>query len=157
MAPPGIKPEIFWKFVTEKTADYSKSLLFWFNYSYNWCIICKHLKSVQNSVNSEYLYCFYLSREDGELEDGEIDDEGIGIEEDNKEAAEVNEEKEKEKEKEKIREKEEKAHRHSRKRYRKTREKRRSKRRRRDRPKVRCYCTACCCIKISPPALAIRA
>lgn len=155
MAPPGIKPEIFWKFVTEKTADYSKSLLFWFNYSYNWCIICKHLKSVQNSVNSEYLYCFYLSREDGELEDGEIDDEGIGIEEDNKEAAEVNEEKEKEKEK--IREKEEKAHRHSRKRYRKTREKRRSKRRRRDRPKVRCYCTACCCIKISPPALAIRA
>lgn len=155
MAPPGIKPEIFWKFVTEKTADYSKSLLFWFNYSYNWCIICKHLKSVQNSVNSEYLYCFYLSREDGELEDGEIDDEGIGIEEDNKEAVEVNEEKEKEKEK--IREKEEKAHRHSRKRYRKTREKRRSKRRRRDRPKVRCYCTACCCIKISPPALAIRA
>lgn len=155
MAPPGIKPEIFWKFVTEKTTDYSKSLLFWFNYSYNWCIICKHLKSVQNSVNSEYLYCFYLSREDGELEDGEIDDEGIGIEEDNKEAAEVNEEKEKEKEK--IREKEEKAHRHSRKRYRKTREKRRSKRRRRDRPKVRCYCTACCCIKISPPALAIRA
>lgn len=155
MAPPGIKPEIFWKFVTEKTTDYSKSLLFWFNYSYNWCIICKHLKSVQNSVNSEYLYCFYLSREDGELEDGEIDDEGIGIEEDNKEAVEVNEEKEKEKEK--IREKEEKAHRHSRKRYRKTREKRRSKRRRRDRPKVRCYCTACCCIKISPPALAIRA
>lgn len=79
-------------------------------------------------------------REDGELEDGEIDDEGIGIEEENKEATEGNEDKEKEKEKEKERakEKEERTHRHSRKRYKKTREKRRSKRRRRDRQKVKC-------------------
>lgn len=86
--------------------------------------------------------CFSLLREDGELEDGEIDDEGIGIEEENKEATEVNDdkdkEKEKEKEKEKLKEKEEKTHRHSRKRYKKTREKRRSKRRRRDRQKVSC-------------------
>lgn len=81
--------------------------------------------------------CFPPCREDGELEDGEIDDEGIGIEEENKEATEVSEEKEREKEKEKAKEKEEKAHRHSRKRYKKTREKRRSKRRRRDRQKVR--------------------
>lgn len=85
--------------------------------------------------------CFPLFREDGELEDGEIDDEGIGIEEENKEPTEVNEDKEKEKEKEKAKEKEEKTHRHSRKRYKKTREKRRSKRRRRDRQKVRCYHT----------------
>ncbi|KAL7383736.1 hypothetical protein ABVT39_016647 [Epinephelus coioides] len=77
----------------------------------------------------------HVTPEDGELEDGEIDDEGIGIEEENKEAPEVNEEKEKEKEKEKVKEKEEKTHRHSRKRYKKTREKRRSKRRRRDRQK----------------------
>lgn len=83
--------------------------------------------------------CFPLFREDGELEDGEIDDEGIGIEEENKEATEVNEDKGKEKEKEKTKEKEEKTHRHSRKRYKKTREKRRSKRRRRDRQKVRYY------------------
>ncbi|XP_068597327.1 zinc finger CCCH domain-containing protein 6 [Brachionichthys hirsutus] len=76
-------------------------------------------------------------REDGELEDGEIDDEGIGIEEENKEATEVTDGKEKEKEieKDKSKEKEEKTHRHSRKRYKKTREKRRSKRRRRDRQK----------------------
>ncbi|XP_061693012.1 zinc finger CCCH domain-containing protein 6 isoform X2 [Syngnathoides biaculeatus] len=71
--------------------------------------------------------------EDGELEDGEIDDEGIGIEEENKEASE--EKQQKEKEKEKTKEKEEKSHRYSRKRYKKTREKRRSKRRRRDRQK----------------------
>ncbi|XP_042358407.1 zinc finger CCCH domain-containing protein 6 isoform X2 [Plectropomus leopardus] len=77
----------------------------------------------------------HVTPEDGELEDGEIDDEGIGIEEENKEATEVNEDKEKEKEKEKAKEKEEKTHRHSRKRYKKTREKRRSKRRRRDRQK----------------------
>ncbi|XP_026211400.1 zinc finger CCCH domain-containing protein 6 isoform X2 [Anabas testudineus] len=81
----------------------------------------------------------HVTPEDGELEDGEIDDEGIGIEEENKEAPEVNEDKEKEKEKEKEREKtkdkEEKTHRHSRKRYKKAREKRRSKRRRRDRQK----------------------
>nr|XP_033469878.1 zinc finger CCCH domain-containing protein 6 isoform X3 [Epinephelus lanceolatus] len=77
----------------------------------------------------------HVTPEDGELEDGEIDDEGIGIEEENKEAPEVNEDKEKEKEKEKVKEKEEKTHRHSRKRYKKTREKRRSKRRRRDRQK----------------------
>ncbi|XP_068183859.1 zinc finger CCCH domain-containing protein 6 isoform X2 [Antennarius striatus] len=74
-------------------------------------------------------------REDGELEDGEIDDEGIGIEEENKEVTEVTDGKEKEIEKEKAKEKEEKTHRHSRKRYKKTREKRRSKRRRRDRQK----------------------
>ncbi|KAM4730453.1 zinc finger CCCH domain-containing protein 6 isoform 5-T5 [Anableps anableps] len=75
------------------------------------------------------------AREDGELEDGEIDDEGIEIEEENKEAAEVKDdnEKEKEKEKEKSKEKEEKARRHSRKRYKKTREKRKSKRRKRER------------------------
>ncbi|XP_077352220.1 zinc finger CCCH domain-containing protein 6 isoform X2 [Festucalex cinctus] len=75
--------------------------------------------------------------EDGELEDGEIDDEGIGIEEENKESQEVNEDKDKAKEKErdKAKEKEDKSHRHSRKRYKKTREKRRSKRRRRDRQK----------------------
>ncbi|XP_030011866.1 zinc finger CCCH domain-containing protein 6 isoform X2 [Sphaeramia orbicularis] len=79
----------------------------------------------------------HVTPEDGELEDGEIDDEGIGIEEEIKEATDVNEdkEKEKEKEKEKVKEKEEKTHRHSRKRYKKTREKRRSKRRRRDRQK----------------------
>ncbi|XP_026165944.1 zinc finger CCCH domain-containing protein 6 isoform X2 [Mastacembelus armatus] len=79
----------------------------------------------------------HVTPEDGELEDGEIDDEGIGIEEENKETVEVNEDKEKEKEKEKdkAKEKEEKTHRHSRKRYKKTREKRRSKRRRRDRQK----------------------
>lgn len=76
-----------------------------------------------------------LFREDGELEDGEIDDEGIGIEEENKEAIEATEEKEKEKVK--AKEKEEKLHRHSRKRYRKPKEKRRSKRRRRDRAKVK--------------------
>ncbi|XP_068424750.1 zinc finger CCCH domain-containing protein 6 isoform X2 [Clinocottus analis] len=75
----------------------------------------------------------HVTPEDGELEDGEIDDEGIGIEEENKEAAPGNEDKEKEKEKGKG--KEEKTHRHSRKRYKKTREKRRSKRRRRDRQK----------------------
>lgn len=80
-------------------------------------------------------------REDGELEDGEIDDEGIGIEEENKEAAEVIDEKEKEREK--TKEREEKSHRHSRKRYKKTREKRHSKRRRRDRQKVRCTFTSC--------------
>ncbi|XP_077437803.1 zinc finger CCCH domain-containing protein 6 isoform X2 [Vanacampus margaritifer] len=73
--------------------------------------------------------------EDGELEDGEIDDEGIGIEEENKEAQEVNEDKAKEKERDKAKEKDDKSHRHSRKRYKKTREKRRSKRRRRDRQK----------------------
>lgn len=75
------------------------------------------------------------------MEDGEIDDEGIGIEEENKEATEVNEDKEneKEKEKEKTKEKEEKTHRRSRKRSKKTREKRRSKRRRRDRQKVTYY------------------
>ncbi|XP_029031136.1 zinc finger CCCH domain-containing protein 6 isoform X2 [Betta splendens] len=81
----------------------------------------------------------HVTPEDGELEDGEIDDEGIGIEEENKEVAEVIEDKEngkeKEKEKEKTKEKEEKTHRHSRKRSKKTREKRRSKRRRRDRQK----------------------
>nr|XP_057914850.1 zinc finger CCCH domain-containing protein 6 isoform X2 [Doryrhamphus excisus] len=77
------------------------------------------------------------AREDGELEDGEIDDEGIGIEEENKEVTKVNEDKEKEKEKErdKAKEKDEKSYRHSRKRYKKTKEKRRSKRRRRDRQK----------------------
>ncbi|XP_017268285.1 zinc finger CCCH domain-containing protein 6 isoform X2 [Kryptolebias marmoratus] len=77
----------------------------------------------------------HVTPEDGELEDGEIDDEGIEIEEENKEAAEVKEdnEKEKEKEKDKSKEKEEKARRHSRKRYKKIKEKRRSKRRRRDR------------------------
>lgn len=85
-----------------------------------------------------FLLLFFY-REDGELEDGEIDDEGIGIEEENKETTEVNDGKEKEKEKEKAKEKEEKTHRHSRKRYKKTREKRRSKRRRRDRQKVRCF------------------
>lgn len=77
-----------------------------------------------------------LFREDGELEDGEIDDEGIGIEEEKKEAIEATIEKEKEKVK--AKEREEKLHRHSRKRSRKTKEKRRSKRRRRDRAKVRC-------------------
>ncbi|KAM4730452.1 zinc finger CCCH domain-containing protein 6 isoform 4-T4 [Anableps anableps] len=77
----------------------------------------------------------HVTPEDGELEDGEIDDEGIEIEEENKEAAEVKDdnEKEKEKEKEKSKEKEEKARRHSRKRYKKTREKRKSKRRKRER------------------------
>lgn len=104
-------------------------------------------------------WIFPSYREDGELEDGEIDDEGIGIEEENKEATEVTEEKEKErekeKEKEKAKEKEEKAHRHSRKRYKKTREKRRSKRRRRDRQKVRCHFT--CYNIVSLSATAIRA
>lgn len=76
----------------------------------------------------------FPSREDGELEDGEIDDEGIGIEEEKKEPPEVVEVNEKEEKK--VKEKEEKTHRHSRKRYKKSREKRRSKRRRRDRPKV---------------------
>lgn len=107
-------------------------------------------------VLTVFLYC----REDGELEDGEIDDEGIGIEEENKEAPEVNEDKEKEKEKEKEREKtkdkEEKTHRHSRKRYKKAREKRRSKRRRRDRQKVNCY-YRCYYKLISHTASAIRA
>ncbi|KAM7385759.1 hypothetical protein PAMP_001817 [Pampus punctatissimus] len=93
------------------------------------------VKSRQTTVKLTALPAFPLFREDGELEDGEIDDEGIGIEEENKETAEVNEEKEKEKEKEKAKEKEEKTHRHSRKRYKKTREKKRSKRRRRDRQK----------------------
>lgn len=100
--------------------------------------------SVNYISNHKTVYSHYASftpfREDGELEDGEIDDEGIGIEEENKEAAEVIEDKEKDKdkEKEKTKEKEEKSHRHSRKRYKKTREKRHSKRRRRDRQKVRC-------------------
>ncbi|XP_008428148.1 zinc finger CCCH domain-containing protein 6 isoform X2 [Poecilia reticulata] len=77
----------------------------------------------------------HVTPEDGELEDGEIDDEGIEIEEENKEAAEVKDDngKEKEKEKEKNKEKEEKARRHARKRYKKTREKRKSKRRKRER------------------------
>lgn len=100
-------------------------------------------KKVYKPLQLYSLYRLFFSlfffREDGELEDGEIDDEGIGIEEENKEATEVNDGKEKEKEKEKAKEKEEKTHRHSRKRYKKTREKRRSKRRRRDRQKVRCF------------------
>lgn len=79
---------------------------------------------------------FFFFREDGELEDGEIDDEGIGIDEENKETTEVKEEKEKEKERDRAKEKE-KLHRHSRKRYKKTRDKKRSKKRRHDRPRVR--------------------
>lgn len=68
------------------------------------------------------------------MEDGEIDDEGIGIEE-NKEAKETRVDKEKDKERDQ-KEKERETHRHSRKRYKKTKEKRKSKRRRRDRQKV---------------------
>lgn len=96
-----------------------------------------------NSLFTDTGHHFAPFREDGELEDGEIDDEGIGIEEENKEATEVvdDKEKEKEKEKEKSKEREEKSHRHSRKRYKKTREKRHSKRRRRDRQKVSCNST----------------
>lgn len=103
--------------------------------------------------NYYMLFVTLLFREDGELEDGEIDDEGIGIEEENKDTVEATEEKEKEKVK--AKEKEEKLHRHSRKRYRKPKEKRRSKRRRRDRAKVKSMhdfkCNIClnllsCCI-----------
>ncbi len=84
--------------------------------------------------------CSY--REDGELEDGEIDDEGISIEE-VKETKEESEEVEKDKEKGKDREKDEKSHRHSRKRHRKIKDKRRSKRRRRDRQKVHSVVSFC--------------
>lgn len=86
-----------------------------------------------------HIYLFWSYREDGELEDGEIDDEGISIEE-VKETKEESEEAEKDKDKEKEREKDDKSHRHSRKRHRKIKEKRRSKRRRRDRQKVIYHC-----------------
>ncbi len=76
------------------------------------------------------------------MEDGEIDDEGIGIEE-VKETKEESEEVEKDKEKGKDREKDEKSHRHSRKRHRKIKEKQRSKRRRRERQKVRPVVSFC--------------
>lgn len=69
------------------------------------------------------------------MEDGEIDDEGISIEE-VKESKEESEGAEKDKEKVK----DEKSHRHSRKRHRKIKEKRRSKRRRRERQKVIYHC-----------------
>lgn len=92
---------------------------------------------------NEILKRVWSYREDGELEDGEIDDEGIGIEE-VKDIKEESEEVEKEKEKGKDREKEDKSHRHSRKRHRKIKEKRRSKRRRRDRQKVRSIVVSCC-------------
>ncbi|XP_047208238.1 zinc finger CCCH domain-containing protein 6 isoform X2 [Girardinichthys multiradiatus] len=100
---------------------------------------CAHRVKTPLKMKEESVCLLSLSRhvtpEDGELEDGEIDDEGIEIEEENKEAAEVKDdnEKEKEKEKEKSKEKEEKARRHARKRYKKTKEKRRSKRRKRER------------------------
>lgn len=107
------------------------------------------LKTSEIDISNNKTVCSHYAsftpfREDGELEDGEIDDEGIGIEEENKDAAEVIEDKDKEKdkEKEKTKEREEKSHRHSRKRYKKTREKRHSKRRRRDRQKVRCNSTS---------------
>lgn len=80
------------------------------------------------------LIVFFL-REDGELEDGEIDDEGIGIEEE-KEIKVEPEVLEKDREKEKVREKDDKSHRHTHKRHRKIKEKHKSKRRRRDRQKV---------------------
>ncbi|XP_051946034.1 zinc finger CCCH domain-containing protein 6-like [Xyrauchen texanus] len=73
-------------------------------------------------------------REDCELEDGEINDEGISIEEE-KEIKEESEEAEKDKKKGKEREKDDKSHRHSRKRHGKIKEKRRSRKRRRDRQK----------------------
>lgn len=76
------------------------------------------------------------------MEDGEIDDEGISIEE-VKETKEESEEVEKDREKGKDREKDEKSHRHSRKRHRKIKEKRRSKRRRRDRQKVHSLLSFC--------------
>lgn len=120
---------------------YSVLLMIWKTFE-----LCLKQKKVYKPLQLYSLYrlfsfFFFFYREDGELEDGEIDDEGIGIEEENKETTEVNDGKEKEKEKEKAKEKEkeEKTHRHSRKRYKKTREKRRSKRRRRDRQKVRCF------------------
>lgn len=69
------------------------------------------------------------------MEDGEINDEGIGIEEEKDPRAEP-EDLEKDREKEKVREKEDKSHRHTHKRHRKIKEKRKSKRRRRDRQKV---------------------
>ncbi|KAF5900364.1 zinc finger CCCH domain-containing protein 6-like, partial [Clarias magur] len=72
--------------------------------------------------------------EDGELEDGEIDDEGIGIEEENETKAEP-EDLEKDKGKEKVREKDDKSYRHAHKRHRKIKEKRKSKKRRRERQK----------------------
>lgn len=69
------------------------------------------------------------------MEDGEIYDEGIGIEEE-KETKVEPEDLEKDREKEKVREKDDKSHRHTHKRHRKVKEKRKSKRRRRDRQKV---------------------
>lgn len=67
------------------------------------------------------------------MEDGEIDDEGIGIEEETKVET---EDLEKDREKERVREKDDKSHRHTHKRHRKIKEKRKSKKRRRDRQKV---------------------
>ncbi|RXM37194.1 Zinc finger CCCH domain-containing protein 6 [Acipenser ruthenus] len=66
--------------------------------------------------------CFH-NREDGELEDGEIDDEGIGIEDEGKELKEEN------------KDKDEKPHKKSRKKHRQDRDKRKAKKRRRDRHK----------------------